>query len=61
MREHNRIAGRMQQDHPEWGDEKLYQEARRRVIAEMQVITYKECFRRYWEVLFRRIKGTTRM
>lgn len=42
MREHNRIAEQLSTQHPEWGDEKLYQEARRVVVAEIQAITYNE-------------------
>ena len=42
MREHNRLAQLLKNQHPRWDDDKLYQEARRIVIAEYQHIIYKE-------------------
>ena len=42
MREHNKIAKLLSQQYPSWTDEKLYQEARRIVIAEYQHIAFRE-------------------
>lgn len=42
VREHNRLAERIETLYPELNDEEIYQFARRLVGAEMQVITYEE-------------------
>jgi hypothetical protein len=40
MRNHNRVAGLVQQANPTWSDEQIYQEARKLNIAEYQNIVY---------------------
>ena len=42
VREHNRVAASIAADNPSLSDEAIYQQARARVIGELQVITYKE-------------------
>jgi hypothetical protein len=42
MREHNRICKQLAETYPRWTDERLYQEARRIVIAEEENITFNE-------------------
>lgn len=42
IREHNRVSGELQRLNPHWNDEELFLEARRIVVAEMQVVIYKE-------------------
>lgn len=42
VREHNYHAEKIRQNHPSYSGEEIFQKARRMVIAEMQVITYKE-------------------
>ncbi|XP_071450013.1 salivary peroxidase/catechol oxidase-like [Hetaerina americana] len=42
LREHNRLARELRRMHRDWDDERLYQEARRIVIAQVQLITYRE-------------------
>jgi len=42
MREHNRVASQLQLMNSHWHDERLYQESRKILGAEMQHITYNE-------------------
>jgi hypothetical protein len=42
VKEHNRRARALAVAHPAWGDEQLFQEARKRVVAALQAITYYE-------------------
>ena len=42
MREHNRLADRIAAQNPTWGDERVYQAARRLVVGEIQSITFNE-------------------
>lgn len=42
LREHNRLASILSEMNPHWNDEHLFLEARQILIAEMQVIIYKE-------------------
>lgn len=42
MREHNRVADTLRNLNPHWDDEIVFLEARQIVVAEMQVIVYKE-------------------
>ena len=42
VREHNRVAAEIRREERSWGDEKVFQEARRLVVAELQNIIYSE-------------------
>ncbi|HHL18671.1 MAG TPA: hypothetical protein ENJ33_02935 [Thiothrix sp.] len=42
VREHNSIANQLATENPDWDDNKLFQEARKQVVGEMQAITANE-------------------
>lgn len=42
LREHNRVAERLSTLNPHWNDERVFQEARKLVVAEIQHVTYTE-------------------
>lgn len=42
LRYHNYIAEKLYQSHPDWSDEILFQEARKRVIMQWQRVIYEE-------------------
>ncbi|CAN8007145.1 unnamed protein product [Ixodes pacificus] len=42
LRQHNFVAGKLAGLNPHWDDERIFQEARRIVIGQMQMITYDE-------------------
>lgn len=42
VREHNNIANKLSAMHPNWSDDKLFEEAKRCLIAEILLITYYE-------------------
>ena len=58
MREHNRIAAGLSDVNPHWDEDRLYQEARKIVGAEMQHITYNEWLPLVVGQLPRETKGT---
>jgi hypothetical protein len=42
VREHNRLAAALLEEHPDWPGDRIFEESRRHVAALMQVITYRE-------------------
>jgi hypothetical protein len=42
VREHNRLADQIATANPRWSDERVFQQTRRIVVAELQAITYNE-------------------
>ncbi len=44
FRYHNAVARRLSRDHPSWGDQRLFERARRVVIATWQVRHNNSCY-----------------
>lgn len=44
VREHNQVADQIASEHPTWKDEKIFQEARKKVVGEMQAISANEFY-----------------
>ena len=42
LREHNRVAGLLAEQNPDWSDEKVFQETRRIIIGEYQHVVYNQ-------------------
>jgi len=42
FREHNRVAEQLALLNPHWDDETIFQETRRVIIAEWQIIVYRD-------------------
>uniref|UniRef100_T1IUB6 Chorion peroxidase n=1 Tax=Strigamia maritima TaxID=126957 RepID=T1IUB6_STRMM len=57
MREHNRIADQLAEMHPMWTDRVLFEETKRIVTAELQVIVYNEYLSTLFGVNYTRERG----